>query len=168
MEVNCPNCNEHIQEGFYCLKCGHLPTWSRKGEEVIYLIGSMRNPKIPVIANKLRAEGFDIFDDWYSPGKNADDEWQAYELARGRTYREALNGEHAREVFEFDKQHLDKAESAVLVAPAGKSGHIELGYMVGKGKPAFVLMEQEPERFDIMYRFATRVCLSLDELKNEL
>lgn len=135
---------------------------------MIYLIGSMRNPRIPVIANDLRRAGFEIFDDWYSPGKNADDEWQAYELARGRTYQQALAGEHAKQVFEFDKMHLDQASSAVLVAPAGKSAHIELGYMIGCGKPAYVLMPGEPERFDIMYKFATAVCASLDELVGRL
>lgn len=131
---------------------------------MIYLIGSMRNPKVPILANELRKAGFDIFDDWYSPGKNADDEWQAYEQARGRTFREALEGEHAWDVFEFDRSHLDSCDKAVLVAPAGKSAHIELGYIIGSGKPAYVYMEHEPERFDIMYRFATGVCISIPEL----
>lgn len=131
---------------------------------MIYLIGSMRNPKVPLLANELRKAGFDIFDDWYSPGKNADDEWQAYEQARGRTFREALEGEHAWDVFKFDRDHLMSADKAVLVAPAGKSAHIELGYMIGSGKPAYVYMEHEPERFDIMYRFATGVCISIPEL----
>ena len=135
---------------------------------MIYLIGSMRNPHVPNLANLLRLEGLDVFDDWYSPGKNADDEWQAYEVQRGRTYKGALAGEHARDVFEFDKYHLDKSASAVLVAPAGKSAHIELGYMVGCGKPTFIYMPHEPERYDIMYRFATGVCLSYGELVKAL
>src|ERR1043165_8030597 len=95
---------------------------------LIYLIGSMRNPAIPIIANNLRLDGFQVFDDWYSPGKNADDEWQAYEKMRGRTFKQALAGAHAWNVFTFDKGHLDAASTAVLVTPAGKSGHIELGY----------------------------------------
>lgn len=128
----------------------------------------MRNPKIPHLANDLRREGFKVFDDWYSPGKNADDEWQVYEKLRGRTFKEALDGAHAWEVFNFDKRHLDRASTAVLVAPAGKSAHIELGYIRGAGKPAFVYMEGEPDRFDVMYRFATGVCTSYDDLLKEL
>ena len=135
---------------------------------MIYLIGSMRNPDVPRLANDLRLDGFTVFDDWYSPGKNADDEWQVYEKLRGRTFKEALDGAHAWEVFNFDKRHLDVASSAVLVAPAGKSAHIELGYMIGKGKPAYVYMKGEPERFDVMYRFATGVCTNYDELVLEL
>jgi len=128
----------------------------------------MRNPEVPIYANKLRYDGFDIFDDWYSPGKNADDEWQAYEKQRGRTYPQALAGEHAWDVFKFDKSHLDASVAAVLIAPAGKSAHIELGYMVGCGKPTFVCMPHEPERYDIMYRFATGVCVSYEELVKAL
>lgn len=128
----------------------------------------MRNPKIPMVANDLRKYGFEVFDDWYSPGKNADDEWQAYEQLRGRKFQESLNGAHAWEVFNFDKRHLDESSAAVLVAPAGKSAHIELGYMIGQGKPAYVYMEHEPERFDIMYRFATGVCVSFEELVGRL
>lgn len=132
---------------------------------MIYLIGSMRNPKIPLIAGVLRETGFDIFDDWYSPGKNADDEWQAYEQSRGRTYREALAGYHAEDVFNFDYDHLARADAAILALPAGKSAHLELGWVIGKGKPGYILMPGEPERFDIMYRFATGVTSELEELK---
>jgi hypothetical protein len=32
----------------------------------IYLVGSLRNPGIPVYANQLREHGFDIFDDWHA------------------------------------------------------------------------------------------------------
>lgn len=135
---------------------------------MIYLIGSLRNPRVPIIANQLRLDGFDVFDDWYSPGKNADDEWQAYEMSRGRTYQEALDGKHAKDVYDFDKYHLDLARAVVLLTPAGKSAHLELGYTIGQGKPGYILMAHEPERYDIMYRFATRVCLSYDELSKHL
>lgn len=134
----------------------------------IYLIGSMRNPKIPQIANELRQQGYDIFDDWYAPGPEADDYWQSYAKTRGQSYKEALNDHHARHVYLFDKTHLDRANAAILVMPAGRSGHMELGYMVGRGKPAFVLFEEEPERFDIMYQFASDVAFSMEDLLTAL
>lgn len=130
----------------------------------IYLIGSMKNPEIPKLAISLRKLGFDVFDDWYSPGPETDDYWQKYEKERGRNYKEALQGWHAKEVFEFDKLHLDRADVGVLVLPAGKSGHLELGYMVGKGKPSYILFDKEPERYDIMYQFATDVFYSAEDL----
>ena len=34
----------------------------------VYLIGSLRNPKVPKIAEKIRALGFEVFDDWFAAG----------------------------------------------------------------------------------------------------
>jgi nucleoside 2-deoxyribosyltransferase len=130
----------------------------------IYLIGSLRNPKILELGNQLRLEGFEVFNDWMAAGPEADDYWQKYEQSRGRTYSEALKGYAAQSVYHFDKLHLDRCDAAVLVLPAGKSGHLELGYMIGKGKPGFILLDKEPERFDVMYNFATAVCSSPEEL----
>lgn len=111
----------------------------------IYLIGSLRNNQIPVIGQELRKHGFDVFDDWFAGGRIADDEWQRYEQARGRTYAEALKGYAAKHVFEFDLQHLNRCDISVLVLPAGKSGHLELGHFVGSGKPGYVLFPREYE-----------------------
>lgn len=128
----------------------------------------MRNPRVPEVAKALRGAGIDAFDDWYSPGELADDRWQAYEKARGRTYREALAGYHAQHVFALDKMHLDRCAACVLVAPAGKSGHLELGYMIGRGKPGYILLDGEPDRFDIMTLFATGIFESVDDLLEAL
>ena len=130
----------------------------------VYIIGSLRNPIIPTIGNTLRAAGYDAFCDWHSGGKEADDEWQRYEGERGRGYKEALKGYHAQNVYHFDLYHLNRAHAAVLVMPAGRSAHLELGYIIGQGKPGYVLFDQEPERFDVMYNFATEVCFSVEEL----
>lgn len=124
----------------------------------IYIIGSLRNPKVPEVANALRAMGYDVFDDWYAAGEKADDAWQAYEQQRGTPYDQALNGLAAKHVFSFDHKHLERADIGVLVMPAGKSGHLEFGWMLGKGKKGYVLFDGEwPERWDQMYQFADGV-----------
>jgi hypothetical protein len=130
----------------------------------VYLIGSLRNDRIPDIGNTLRAEGFDAFDDWYGAGHEADDKWRDYENLRGRDHKSALYGFAARHVFAFDKHHLDRCDLAVLVMPAGKSGHLELGYFVGTGKPGFILFDAVPERYDVMHNFATDVFHSEEAL----
>lgn len=134
----------------------------------IYLIGSLRNPEIPRIGNYLREIGFEVFDDWFAGGKIADDEWQAYEQLRGRPYDVALKGYAAQHVFHFDLEHIERADIGVLALPAGKSGHLELGYMIGQGKPGYVLFDKEPERWDVMYNFATEVFFNLPELGRRL
>lgn len=130
---------------------------------MIYLIGSLRNTMVPEVAARLRDKGFDVFDDWYAAGEIADDSWRDYEKARGRTYVEALKCPAAKHVFEFDLKWLKASNAAVLVLPAGKSSHLELGWMLGQGKRGFVLLDS-PDRWDVMYQFATGVCSSVDEL----
>jgi len=134
----------------------------------IYVIGSMRNPRIPIVAEMLRAIGWDAFDDWYSPGHECDDRWQDYERQRGRTFREALEGHHAKHAFALDEQHIERCDAGLLVLPAGKSAHIELGVFRGMKKPRYILMNGEPERFDLMYRFATKIFVSASEMLEHL
>lgn len=134
----------------------------------IYLIGSLRNKNVPLIAEQLRAAGHDVFDDWYSAGPEADDYWRDYEKARGHNYQQALDGYAAQHVFDFDKAHLDRCDIGVLIYPAGKSAHLELGYMIGAGKTGYILMDGEPERYDVMTKFATRVSTSIEELIKEI
>ncbi len=131
--------------------------------KTIYVIGSLRNERIPEVAAKLRAAGYDVFDDWYSAGPEADDYWKKYEEARGHDYYQALEGYAAQHVFAFDRSHLDRCGAAVLVLPAGRSGHLELGYVAGKGKPTFILHDN-PDRWDVMYAFATAVVPDTESL----
>ena len=139
----------------------------------IYLIGSLRSPKVPEIAAKLRNAGHEVFDDWYAAGPEADDYWQKYEQQRGHNYKEALAGYAANHVYNFDKHHLDNNEMAILILPAGRSGHLELGYMIGQGKPGYILFDEtmpdgKDGRWDVMYLFAANVFFSIDDLLKEI
>ena len=133
---------------------------------VIYVVGSLRNPTIPEIGNALEAIGWEAFTDWHAAGPEADDYWQKHERERGRNYREALRGYHAGHVFDFDYRHLNRSCAGLLVLPAGKSCHLELGYLRGQDKPVFALFQEEPKdgRWDIMYRFCKQVFFSTEEM----
>jgi len=133
----------------------------------VYLIGSLRDPQVPTVAKALRDIGLDVFDDWYAAGPEADDYWQKYEKQRGHRLDEALEGYPAWHVFDYDHRHLLRADAGVLLMPAGKSCHLELGYLMGTGKPGYVLFDKEPERFDVMYRFCRKVFFDLPSLINE-
>jgi nucleoside 2-deoxyribosyltransferase len=134
---------------------------------MIYLIGSLRNPEVPNIANNLRAAGFEVFDDWYAAGPEADDYWKQYEEFRGRTYMEALAGAAAKNVFEFDRRNIESSDSVILVLPAGKSGHLELGWAIGRGKRGYILLDS-PDRWDVMYQFASLVTDDLNQIIADL
>lgn len=130
----------------------------------LYLIGSLRNPQVPSVASALREAGIPVFDSWFAAGPKADDCWRDYERERGHSYPDALAGYAAQHVFRFDLKHLNRCDGAVLVMPGGKSAHLELGYVIGKGKPGWILFTEEPARYDVMHNFATGVCFSLQDL----
>lgn len=133
-----------------------------------YVIGSLRNPKVVEVGDALRSMGYDIFDEWQAAGPEADSYWQTYEQGRGHTFEEALLGRAAQNVYHFDRAHLDLSDFAVLVLPAGKSGHLELGYMAGRNKRTYILLDGEPDRYDVMPNFADGVYTNIEELLNAL
>jgi len=122
---------------------------------------------VPEVSRELRAAGIDVFADWYAAGPNADDCWRDYERSQGYDFEEALRRPAAQNVFEFDKRHLLASDAVVLLCPAGKSGFLELGWSLGRGTPGYILLDN-PERWDVMFQFATGVFSSLNDLCNEL
>ena len=134
----------------------------------VYIISSLRNPRVPHIGNRLRELGIEAFDEWHGGGPNADECWKEYEQIRGRSYKEALYSSYATHIWDYDKHHLDTSDAAVMVHPVGRSAHIELGIIIGQNKPAFVLFDHDlsvgEARFDVMYRGCKDVFFEEDEL----
>ena len=128
----------------------------------LYLIGSLRNERIPVLASAIRQghPDIEVFDDWFAAGPEADDHWKAYEQSRGRSYEEALEGYAARNVFAFDKRHLDSSTHVMLVLPAGKSGHMEImyaAYAAALRPDVSILLDPDDIRWDVMYQFVSTI-----------
>lgn len=134
----------------------------------VYLIGSLRNPRVPEVAAQIRAAGFDCFSDWFAAGDRADEAWREFEIGLGHRLPQALQGYAAQHVFNFDLKHLTAADVVVLALPAGKSGHLELGWALGRGKPGYILLDSDPSRYDVMYAFANGVVETMDELIRSL
>ena len=131
----------------------------------IYLIGALKNPRIPIIGNRIRTEGYDVMDEWFTPGKFADKNWQEYEKLRGRSYGEALRGRAATNILLFDQSYLDLSDLVILVMPAGKSGMLELGYAKGRGKKTCLFLDgHRVARYDVMPAIADYACITEKEL----
>lgn len=135
----------------------------------IYIIGALKNENITKIASSLRPK-YDVFDQWITPGPEADHFLFQYAKQRGWNYKDALTCDAAKNNFNFDKRHIDSSDIVVMVMPAGKSAHLELGYSIGMGKEAHILFDEEPDRFDLMYNFipADNIHFNLDSLKKIL
>jgi len=131
----------------------------------VYLIGALKNQRIPDIGNLLRGQGYDVMDEWFTPGEMADLNWQEYSRRRGLSYQEALRGRAAQNIFLFDRSYIDMADVVVLAMPAGKSAMLELGYAKGRGKKTVLFLDgQDPDRYDIMPNFADLICKTESEL----
>ena len=142
-----------------------------RSRPIVYLIGSLRNPKVVEVGNAIRDLEFTCIDNWFATGKIADDAWRDYSRACGKTYQEALESREAVHTFYFDRAYLRLCDAVVLLYPAGKSGHLELGYGVGAGKRGYILLEEEhqPDRYDVMLQFGSAgLFTTLPELLKQL
>ena len=134
----------------------------------VYLAGSLRNPAIPSIMDQLKCKlAADVFADWYAAGPEADDWWKSYYKGVGYSYVEALKEPASVNTFEFDRRNMLSSKTMVLALPAGKSGHLELGWFLGNGRPGYILLDSNEDRWDVMYQFATKIFFNTDELIKE-
>ena len=134
----------------------------------IYVIGALKNWKVVEFGNYLRRRGFDVFDNWISPGPLADVYLRKYTRLKGLNYKQTLQDYAARHVFEFDKKHLLRCDASVVLMPAGKSAMLELGFVRGRRKPGFILFNKEPKKVDVMFQFATDIFFDKKELVKAL
>ena len=143
---------------------------------MIYLAGSLRNPKIPSLARDIRkATGHRVFADWFAAGPEADDHWKAYyegmadpSATPAQKYQWALEQPASVNTFHFDERHIKASDLMVLALPAGKSGHLELGWFLGKGRPGIIYLDDTDVRWDIMYQYATHVVSNFDDLCDKI
>lgn len=67
-----------------------------------------------------------------------------------------LQDERSQKAFKEDKKWLDWCECVVLVLPAGRSSHLEAGYIKGQRKKLIIFAPSgfPKGEFDVMYGFA--------------
>jgi hypothetical protein len=115
----------------------------------------------PVVVAALRREGHEVYDfhEWGFSWSEIDPDWK---LWSSEDFRRVLNQERVSNNFWSDMNALARCDTCVLVAPCGRSSHLELGWAAGAGrKTAILLSDGEPE---LMYKMANVLCTSLDEL----
>lgn len=137
----------------------------------IYAASSWKNEKQPEIVKALRLAGHAVYD--FRHPKEGDDGFSWSEIDplwkdwHPDQYIAALDHRAARRGFGLDWTAMVWADTGVLILPCGKSAHLEAGYFVGARKHLFILMldQDTPE---LMYKMATKICTSVDELIFEL
>lgn len=131
---------------------------------MLYIIGSLTNPRVEEVADQLRESGFAVFDQWRAA---EGDFWASYAKRRNMNFRDALAMDFTETAFQFDLRYLNAASAGVLVMPAGRSGGMEIGFLLGQGKGGYILYDGEPDRADLMAKLATGIFFSVDEMIEE-
>lgn len=81
-----------------------------------------------------------------------------------RAYWEALSHPRAEAGFNQDMDALERATTVILVHPAGRSAHLEMGYAVGRSKNTALLVEQRIRDMDLMVCMIQNLYSDLDLL----
>jgi hypothetical protein len=140
----------------------------------IYLVGSLKDPYFPVIADALREAGYDVFDDWRGAGPDGDRRWRDYELnERGRGYHQAVYEDFAVNGRTFDTCNIVASDAVVAVCKKwklpGASAIAELAFAKYTAElPTFILMNGEPEDWDLMLPLVAQIVPDLDTLLEEI
>lgn len=129
----------------------------------IYVASSWRNQRLTDVVAAIRAAGHEVYDfreneafDWVQ----IDPQWEKWTPEQ---FRDALKNPLATAGHFRDVTALNEADMVVLVAPCGRSSHLELGMAIGQGKRVAVLLEAG-ERPELTYRSVDFLCLDMPEL----
>ena len=140
---------------------------------MIYVASSWKNTLQPHVVARLRESGYNVYDFRHPIVGNDGFSWaQIYSVAELRNVplpelwdasiiRDMLKHPIAETGFALDFAAMACASACVLVQPSGRSAHLEFGWIVGRGKPGFVLMDDVP---DLMVKVATGLAVNLEEL----
>jgi hypothetical protein len=136
----------------------------------LYVATSWKNEAFPAVVAKLRGYGHECYDfrdanrsfNW----SEIDPTWdRANPVLDKWNLCNALMSKPAAKAFSHDKAALDWCDAGVLVMPCGRSAHLEAGYLIGQGKPVWILMADN-ERPDLMHLLAGRnnLCTTSDDV----
>ena len=122
----------------------------------IYVASSWSNPLQPSFVAELRRRGHEVYDFRHPQGRDDNNVWEELNINQEGVYGEnlidALEHPLAQERFEEHHEAMCAADTCVLLLPAGRSAHIEAGYMKGLGKKVYVLGSVfDQNRPELMY-----------------
>lgn len=134
----------------------------------IYVASSWRNAKQPAVVAALRQAGHTVYDFKNpEPGNSGfswaeiDPNWQQW---TPREFQQQLLVQPlAQRGFALDARALDDCDACVLVLPCGRSAHLELGWVAGKGKKTLVILDEPLSEPELMYLLCDNVCITVLE-----
>jgi len=119
-----------------------------------YIASKFRNKdNVNELISKLREKGYSCYN-WAdvpanpnNPEASAEEQMKVFE-----NERDFFNDEYTQEVFKNDLEGLKGANNVILLLPAGKSSHMEIGIAYGLGKKCILIGEAEkPDTLYLMF-----------------
>ena len=132
----------------------------------IYLASSWRNRFQPRVVEILRDEGYEVYDFKNPPTRSGFaweqtcKDWASWDL---KGFLRSLEHPIAEAGFNSDFNAMQKADLFVLLLPSGRSAHLEVGWAIGQGKPACILIP-EYDGPDLTYKLASTIVGSVREV----
>ena len=121
----------------------------------IYIASSWKNEGIvKVLAQQLRREGYEV--DAFCDDSTGRYVFHWSEIG-DKEELDAINflaNPKSHRAYREDKKWLDWADSLIMVAPCGKSSHLEAGYMKGRGRKVIFFGDFPKGEFEVMYDMA--------------
>ena len=135
----------------------------------LYTASSWRNEKYPLVVDQLKREGHDIYNfrdvnSWFK-WEQIDEDWEYWSNGQ---FVHALSHPLSKKAFNADFSGMEWADACVLIMPCGKSAHIEAGYMKGKGKPLYILLDGGMTRAELTYSIADGIFVNVSQLLERL
>lgn len=136
----------------------------------LYVASSWRNKLYPDVIMALRDAGHYVWD-WRKPPNGAggfgwievDPAYVGGGPVPTARYREMLEHPRAEQGFRNDFDGMMQADACVLLLPCGRSAHTEAGYMGGRGKPVYVIRQDDQEP-DLMYKLFDGIFGTVEEV----
>ncbi len=136
----------------------------------IYLASSWRNPLQPSTVGLLREAGHQVYD-FRNPPNLTGFHWSEVGITLpvgAADYRNALlTHPRCAQGFNADFAAMRWADTGVLLLPAGRSAHLELGWMAGAGKRT-IIYTHDGEEPELMAMMADKIVITIEELLQEL
>jgi hypothetical protein len=130
----------------------------------IYVASSIKNEKeVLELGKVLRDNGHEV--DLFCEERPGRKVFRESDIKNIDSYdaKEFLKLPEVKKGFREDKKWIDWSDCCILLLPAGRSAHLELGYSVGKEKYGFIYGDLKIGSVDVMNYFADGI-YGLEEL----
>lgn len=139
--------------------------------KTIYVASSWRNVYYPEVVERLRDEGFEVYDFRNPPSGDEGFKWSNvdsnYMEWPPEEYRRQLDCPQAVRQFKNDIEAMEACDACVMVLPCGRSAHTEAGWFAGKGRRVIAYLPEKIEP-ELMYKLFDGVACNMDEVIEQL